>query len=655
MPPPGPAGPPACQICLSGMHEPCRTPCGHDFCYGCVARHLQSSRACPVCQQGLDLSQVEPIHVPGPAVSASQPRLMELQRVLTEDGARLTTKDIDSLMSVLLSKKRSLEAPQRKETFELLEHFLTATRSSKEAQLKRLQSELDVVRSDIRTVRTELRAMDSSRADEDYGPPRADDEGAGSGDEDLGSIGSVPVARARKRPRTADGEDVLDMGGGPSTTGAPDVAGREGLRAEQVSRIELHQKDLEEGYFGLRVKDGGGTGGRVADLEDFGSELQKVTAKHSLRTIANLFYGDTLSSNQNSIVSSICFDKDDEFFATAGVTKRIKIFEFASIAAGDGPNTDIAEPRVPRARSVLRRMATNAPPDDDNADEADDAADDIPTYPVREMTCRSKISCLSWNSFFKSQIASADYEGTVTLWDSSTGLPTLHFDEHEKRAWSVDFCRKDPKVLASGSDDSKVKIWTTNDKRSVCTIESKANVCSVKFNPERPEYLAFGSADHSVHLYDIRKSDAPLHRFEGHKKAVSYVSFRSEDQMVTASTDGTLKLWSVETSIREGKSKVVRTFTGHSNERNFVGLSVSADSELIACGSETNAVYVYHHKVQSPILVHRFGASKSVLTGEPAPEDVQFVSSVCWTRRSPNFLVSGNSLGRMKISRWHDE
>ena len=29
------------------------------------------------------------------------------------------------------------------------------------------------------------------------------------------------------------------------------------------------------------------------------------------------------------------------------------------------------------------------------------------------------------------------------------------FQEHEKRCWSVDFNHKDPKLLASGSDDSK--------------------------------------------------------------------------------------------------------------------------------------------------------------------------------------------------------
>lgn len=36
----------------------------------------------------------------------------------------------------------------------------------------------------------------------------------------------------------------------------------------------------------------------------------------------------------------------------------------------------------------------------------------------------------------------------------------------------------------------------------------------------------------------------------------------------------------------------IRTLQGHTNEKNFVGLTVN--SEYIACGSETNEVFVYH-------------------------------------------------------------
>ncbi len=50
----------------------------------------------------------------------------------------------------------------------------------------------------------------------------------------------------------------------------------------------------------------------------------------------------------------------------------------------------------------------------------------------------------------------ADYEGLVSLWDAYTGQRLTVFEEHEKRAWSVDVAPSQPTLLASGSDDCKV-------------------------------------------------------------------------------------------------------------------------------------------------------------------------------------------------------
>ena len=44
---------------------------------------------------------------------------------------------------------------------------------------------------------------------------------------------------------------------------------------------------------------------------------------------------------------------------------------------------------------------------------------------------------------------------------------------------------------------------------------------------------------------------------------------------------------------------------GHMNERNFVGLSVTADG-YIACGSEDNAVYTYYKTLPMPLASHAF-------------------------------------------------
>ena len=39
-----------------------------------------------------------------------------------------------------------------------------------------------------------------------------------------------------------------------------------------------------------------------------------------------------------------------------------------------------------------------------------------------------------------------------------------------------------------------MKLWATNMEHSVATLEAKANVCCVKFNPATKYHIAFGSA-----------------------------------------------------------------------------------------------------------------------------------------------------------------
>lgn len=49
------------------------------------------------------------------------------------------------------------------------------------------------------------------------------------------------------------------------------------------------------------------------------------------------------------------------------------------------------------------------------------------------------------------------------LWDASTGQGIFQCNEHERRAWSVDFSQVYPTKLASGSDDCSVKLWSINE------------------------------------------------------------------------------------------------------------------------------------------------------------------------------------------------
>ncbi|CAL0307959.1 unnamed protein product [Lupinus luteus] len=341
----------------------------------------------------------------------------------------------------------------------------------------------------------------------------------------------------------------------------------------------------------------------VGRLGSFFEGLCKFACYSKFEELGTLRNRDLLSSA--NVICALSFDRDEDYIAAAGVSKKIKIFDLSTILCD---SIDIQ-------------------------------------YPVVEMSNKSKLSCVCWNSYIKNHLASTDYDGVVQMWDAGTGQPLSKYIEHQKRAWSVHFSLSDPKLFASGSDDCSVKLWNVSEENSIGTIQSPANVCCVQFNPYSKHLLFFGSADYKVYGYDLRHTRVPWCTLSGHRKAVSYVQFLDAETVVSASTDNSLKLWDLKKTSSSDACGL--TFKGHSNEKNFVGLSVL--DGYIACGSETNEVYCYHKSLPVPITSHKF-ESINPISGHSNSDDNngQFVSSVCWRKKS-NVLIAANSIGIVKL------
>uniref|UniRef100_A0A5B7BY07 Protein kinase domain-containing protein n=1 Tax=Davidia involucrata TaxID=16924 RepID=A0A5B7BY07_DAVIN len=338
-------------------------------------------------------------------------------------------------------------------------------------------------------------------------------------------------------------------------------------------------------------------------INPFLEGLCKYLSYSELKVRAELKQGDLL--NSSNLVCSLSFDRDRELFATAGVDRKIKVFECDTIL---NESCDIH-------------------------------------YPVIEMACRSKLSSICWNSYIKSQIASSDFEGVVQVWDVARSQVFMEMREHERRVWSVDFSSADPMKLASGSDDGAVKLWNINQGGSIETIRTKANVCCVQFAPDSARSLAIGSADHKVYFYDLRNTRMPLFTLSGHNKTVSYVKFLDSTSLVSASTDNSLKLWDLSMYTSQVLDGPLQTFTGHMNVKNFVGLSIS--DGYIATGSETNEVVIYHKAFPMPMLSFKFDGTDA-LSGHIADDAAKFISSVSWRGQS-NTLLAANSAGNIKL------
>ena len=326
-----------------------------------------------------------------------------------------------------------------------------------------------------------------------------------------------------------DGSPQKQARGAPASRMNPAEArahlDRVALSREKRDKIVRHFAGAQRLYSEIRgrngrfERDGATTTSRKSardDLERFGAVLDSFASKSRLRVVGELRHADQLSSAPSaSIVSSIEFDNEKRVFATAGVSKRIQFFDFRDVCSGrshGGVAGDTHE----------THLATHT------------------------ISTRSKLSCLSYNAFVTSRVASSDYEGVVTVWDAETKTAVCEFEEHDKRAWTVDFCRADAKLLASGSDDGRVKVWSTDAEASVLELDVRANVCCARFGPNDARALAVGCADHRVHLFDLRYPAEAVAVLSGHRRATSYVRFLSSgNELVSASTDSTMCVWDV--------------------------------------------------------------------------------------------------------------
>ncbi|KNA20638.1 hypothetical protein SOVF_050530 [Spinacia oleracea] len=619
-----------CPICMQMIKDAFLTACGHSFCYMCIITHLRNKSDCPCCGRHLTNNQLYPNFLLDKLLKKASVRQVskyaspveQFRRALLQ-GCEVSVKEVDTLMSLLAEKKKKMEQEEAERNMQILLDFLHCLRKQKVDELNEIQNDLQYVKEDITAV--ERHRMELYRARDRYSvklrmlgddstpklwPSTADRSTGGVSSGSRSSLGGLAMGNFQNKKMDCKAQGSHGNQRKDALSGLDSqYISQSGLAVMRKKRIHVQFNDLQECYLQKRrqltdqpirqdERDPNFVQreGYSAGLAEFQSVLSTFTRYSRLRVIAELRHGDPFHSA--NIVSSIEFDRDDELFATAGVSRRIKVFDFSSV---------VNEPAESHC-------------------------------PVVEMSTLSKLSCLSWNKFTKNQIASSDYEGIVTVWDVTTRQSVMEYEEHEKRAWSVDFSCTEPSMLVSGSDDCKVKVWCTKQEASVLNIDMKANICCVKYNPGSSYHIAVGSADHHIHYYDLRNVSQPLHVFGGHKKAVSYVKFLSTNELASASTDSTLRLWDVKESLP------VRTFRGHTNEKNFVGLSVN--SEYIACGSETNEVFVYHKEISRPVTCHKFGLPDV----EDADEDAgaYFISAVCWKSDSPT-LLTANSQGTIKV------
>lgn len=158
-------------------------------------------------------------------------------------------------------------------------------------------------------------------------------------------------------------------------------------------------------------------------------------------------------------------------------------------------------------------------------------------------------------------LASGSEDNKIKLWNIKTGLLAATLEGHTNGVKSVAFSA-DGTTLASGSSDGTIKLWDVKAARETASFPAHAGeVSSVAFSAGG--VLASGGADKSIKIWDT-KSGKPERSWTDNAHGVTSVAFSGDGKtIVSGHLNGTVNVWDAAS----GNKKPVR---GHDKQISMV-------------------------------------------------------------------------------------
>ncbi|KAL5758008.1 hypothetical protein ACOSP7_020619 [Xanthoceras sorbifolium] len=190
------------------------------------------------------------------------------------------------------------------------------------------------------------------------------------------------------------------------------------------------------------------------------------------------------------------------------------------------------------------------------------------------------------------------YSGTVCIWNYHSQTIDKSFKVSDSPVRTAKFIPIRNWVVC-GSDDKFIRVYDYNTSEKVKEFQAHEDyIRCLTVHPTSPFVLST-SDDMLVKLWDWEKDWGCTRIFEGHSHYVMYAAFNpiDIDTFVSASLDGTAKVWNIDSSAEKF------TWEAHSKGINCVNYYMVGDKLYLITGSDDYTAKVWDDERKSCVKI----------------------------------------------------